>query len=79
MSAATSGSVVNFYEERAKVTHGRFNTARADWLLYSTSRDSKRSLFLPPGYDSDGLESRFLDICRRVRETGARLSAAGRS
>lgn len=53
MSAATSGSVVNFYEERAKVTHGRFNTARADWLLYSTSRDSNRSLFLPPGCDSE--------------------------
>lgn len=33
MSAATAGSVVNFYEKRAKVTHGRLNRASADWFL----------------------------------------------
>lgn len=66
MSAATSGSVGNFYEERAKVTHGRFNQARADWLLYPTFGNSDRSLFLPPGCDSGRLGSRFL--CHRPGE-----------
>lgn len=72
MSAATSGSVVNFYEKRSKVTHGPFNKAKADWLLYSTFGDSNRSLFLPPGCDSDDSEvgscacAADLESCRRV-------------
>lgn len=45
MSAATAGSAGNFYEKRAKVTHGRLNKARADWLLLSTFRESNRSCF----------------------------------
>ena len=44
MSAATSGSVVNFYEKRAKVPHGRLNKARADWLLYSTFRSLREAV-----------------------------------
>lgn len=72
MSAATSGGVGNFHEKRAKVTHGRFNQAGADWLPYPTFRDSSRSLLLPPECDSDRLGSRFLprglrngSVCRR--------------
>lgn len=48
MSATTPGSVANFYEKRAKVTHGHLNKARADWLLYSTFRESNRSRFSLP-------------------------------
>lgn len=60
MSAATSGSVGNFYERRAKVTHGRFNQARAAWLLYPTVQQQ-------PFYSSE-VASRVTDPerCRRV-------------
>lgn len=70
MSAATSGSVVNFYEKRAKVTHGRLNKARADWLLYSTFREPNRSHFSLPvvtHIDSEiGSCVTDLEICHRV-------------
>lgn len=58
MSAETSGSVVNFDEERAKVTRGCLNKTRADWLLYLSS-GSLTEAVSSPGWNSDRLRNRF--------------------
>lgn len=81
MSAATAGSVVNFYEKRAKVTHGRLNKARADWLLSSTFREWNRSRFsllaVTQTHSEMGSCITGLQICRRVPENQSGLVGLG--
>lgn len=83
MSAATAGSVVNFYEKRAKVTHGCLSKARADWLLSSTFREWNRSCFSLPAVTQTHSEMGScitgLQSCRRVPENRWSASAPSRS